>query len=188
MNSFHLLKGFFPSLFSQPSVIHSLLLSDWMLSFTLIHALALHAPFLPSFSLTPLCFPSYARFTTVLFLLNIPSIIYSSLQQMTGKLCSCRGLSGTIQSCRTEWQRVGTICDTQSCKHLITSCLPLYLTGHGWLGRGLSFSQQWYQAELWRREGIHTQTHTHKCMHEQKLTRSNKHTRCNAATVFYWLY
>lgn len=50
MNSFHLL---FPSLFSQPSVIHSLLLSDWMLSFTLIHTLALHAPFLPSFSLTP---------------------------------------------------------------------------------------------------------------------------------------
>lgn len=44
---------------------------------------------LPSPLLDPpprLCLPSYARFTTALLLLNVPSIIYSSLQQMMGKL------------------------------------------------------------------------------------------------------
>lgn len=144
-----------------------------MLLFTLIHALALHAPFLPSFSLIPSCyFHAYARFTTVLFLLNIPSIINASLWQMTGKVLSCRDLSGTVQSCRTVWQCVGTICDIQSFNQLITSCLPFYLTGHSWMESRVSFSQQWHQAELWRSEGAHTNTHTNASMNIKSLSQT----------------
>lgn len=41
---------------SHLSVIHSPLLSDWMLRFAFIHALAQHSPFLHTFSLIlPLC-------------------------------------------------------------------------------------------------------------------------------------
>lgn len=92
---------------------------------------------------------------------------------------SCRSLCGTIQSCGAEWQRVSTICDIQSCKQLISSCLPLYLTGHGWMEGGVSFSQQWYQAELRRREAIHIHT-----THTLTLTLLGS----NVALVSYWLY
>lgn len=148
----HPLLGFLPSL-TQPFVI-------WLDALIYSHSCSCSAfTFPPSFKLIPACcLHSYAKFTTVLFLLNVPSIISSSLQQMMGKVPSCRDLSGTFQSCRAEWQSVGTICDTQSCKQLITSYLALYLTQHGRMESEVCFSRQWHQAELWRR--VHTQTHS----------------------------
>lgn len=63
----------------------------------------------PPLSPSPPCPLSHARFTTPLLLLNAPPIIYSSPQQMTGRLGVVEALGGAIQSHGVEWQRVATI-------------------------------------------------------------------------------